>query len=396
MLLKVIRWGLGYVRFGIGGGSPERFLTLAAKEGYVLWDIVKTDTGHQAKISCRQYRKLRPAAYKAGVKLRVQDRRGLPYFWRTIREKRGLLYGAGGAVVVLLMLSMRVWCIDVEGNESLTAYEIKQAAVECGLYPGMLKSELEPRVVQQRLMARFPEIGWVAVNTWGNTVKIRLEEGIAIPEVEDVNQPTNVLAAKNGQIIAMDVYHGAPEVQVGDAVAQGQLLVNGVLTGLEGREQFVHASARIVARTRRVFAMEVPLIQVQEQETGTKIVRRSLNLFGAGIPLSLQGEPGSPYTRTLEAKPLVLNGVELPVTLYEETFTIHENVTVELTMDQAREQALEEIRKKQEEVLQDGSVVSSAEREQLTDGVYRLEIECVCEENIAVEQTIPVEPEPVL
>ncbi len=396
MILRNIRWWLGYVRFGIAGHSPERFLTLAAREGYVLWDIDKTDQGHQAKVSCRQYRKLWSAAKKAGVRLRVQKRHGLPFVWRACRGQRGLLYGTVGAVVILILLSTRVWCIDVEGNETLSAYEIKQAAAECGLYTGMPKNELEPRVVQQRLMAKFPQIGWVAVNTWGNTAKIRLEEGIAIPEVEDTAKPVNVLSAMNGQILSMDVYHGVSEVKVGDAVAQGQLLVSGVLTGAEGQESFIHASAKIIAQTRRVFVMEVPLEQMEKRTTGQQVTRRSLHVFGASLPLSFQGEPDAPYTRTLQSKPLVIHGVELPVTLYEETFAIQEPVAITLTQEQAREKALAEIQKKQTEVLKDGKVTSALEREQVVDGVYRLEMECVCEENIAVEQEILLETDSVL
>lgn len=396
MLLRMIRWWFGYVCFTIAGAAPERFLTLAAREGYVLWDIAKTGGVHQAKISCRQYRSLRPSVRKARVRLRVQKRRGFPFVWRVCRDKRGLLYGAVGGVVILLLLSMRVWCIDVEGNELLSADEIKQAAAECGLYAGMKKSDLEPRVVQQRLMARFPQIGWVAVNTWGNTAKIRLQEGIEIPEVENTEHPVNVLAAKSGQIIAMDVYHGTPLVQVGDAVAEGDLLVSGVLTGLEGQESFVHSSARVIAQTRRVFAMEVPLRQTSQRPNGTQVTRRSLSIFGAGIPLSFQGQPRGDYTRTLTAKPLVINGAELPVTLYEETFTMQETFTVERTPEQAREKALEEITKKQKEVLQDGRVVSASEQETVTDGVYRLEMECVCEENIAQERDILVDADQVL
>lgn len=396
MILRGIRWCLGYVRFGIAGRSPERFLTLAAREGYVLWDIAKTDTGHQAKVSVRQYRRLWSAAKKSGVRLRVEKRHGFPFVWHACRDKRGIFYGTVGAVAILILLSMRVWCIDVEGNETLSAYEIKQAAAECGLYPGMPKSQLEPRLVQQRLMARFPQIGWVAVNTWGNTAKIRLEEGIAIPEIEDTEKPTNVLSSMHGQILAMDVYHGVAEVKIGDAVAKGQLLVGGVLQSTEGGESFVHASAKIIAQTRRVFVMEVPLKQVQEQASGETVLRRSLSIFGAELPLSFQGEPQAPYTRTLETKSLVIHGVELPVAVCEETFALKQPVTVTLSKEQARQKALKEIRKKQDEVLKDGKVQSFVEREQTEGGVYRLEMECVCEENIAVEQEIFVGTDSVL
>ena len=51
---------------------------------------------------------------------------------------------------------------------------------------------------------------------------IRLDEGLEIPEVEDTNKPTNIMSAMDGQIVGMDIYHGTPQVQIGDAVTEGR------------------------------------------------------------------------------------------------------------------------------------------------------------------------------
>ncbi len=395
MILKIVRWVLGYVSFSIQGKEPERFLNLAARDGFCLWDIQKKEDCHQARIPRKEYRNLRVSARKSKVILQVQQRYGLPFLLNKWKGKRGLLYGTVGAIVVLIMLSMRVWSIDVVGNESLSTYDLKQAAAECGLYQGMRKKDLEPRLVQQRLMARFPEIGWVAINTWGNTATIRLDEGVEIPEVEDTNKPTNIMSAMDGQIVGMDIYHGTPQVQIGDAVTEGQLLISGINQSESGEESFVHASAKIMARTRRVFSVEIPLEQRKEEPSGEILIRRSLDVFGADLPLSLQGLPKGNYTRTVESKPLVLNGVELPVTLHEETFIMQNQIPITLTKEEAKAKAMEEIKKKQEEVLkndlENGKVLSFTERERIEGGSYFLELDCVCEENIAVEQEILLE-----
>ena len=41
---------LGYVSFSIHGKEPERFLNLAARDGFCLWDIQKKEDCHQARI----------------------------------------------------------------------------------------------------------------------------------------------------------------------------------------------------------------------------------------------------------------------------------------------------------------------------------------------------------
>ena len=38
----------------------------------------------------------------------------------------------------------------------------------------------------------------------------------------------NIKAARDGQIVRMEVTHGTPQVKIGDGVAEGQLLVSGI------------------------------------------------------------------------------------------------------------------------------------------------------------------------
>ena len=129
----------------------------------------------------------------------------------------------------------------------------------------------------------------MAINTWGNTATIRLDEGLEIPEVEDTNKPTNIMSAMDGQIVAMDIYHGTPQVQIGDAVAEGQLLISGINQSESGEESFVHASAKIMARTRRVFSVEIPLEQRKEEPSGEILIRRSLDVFWSRPAIILTG-----------------------------------------------------------------------------------------------------------
>ena len=67
--------------------------------------------------------------------------------------------------------------------------------------------------------------------------------------VQDNDEPYSVTARKTGIIERMQVYLGAPLVEVGDAVLEGEPLVSGRVESGLGSVRYVHASALVEART---------------------------------------------------------------------------------------------------------------------------------------------------
>lgn len=90
------------------------------------------------------------------------------------------------------------------------------AAQEEGLFPGAGRKGIDAKSVASALMEKFPEIGWVSVNTQGCSAEICLEEGVPVPETSE-KEPANILACQDGVILSMDVFSGTPAVQVGTA-----------------------------------------------------------------------------------------------------------------------------------------------------------------------------------
>lgn len=94
--IRFFRWLLGWVRFEAEGGFPERLLNQAAKQGIALWNSSRQGIVLTSCCYARSYRKLRPLAKKASVRMRVRDRRGLPFFLRKYRARLGLAAGMAG------------------------------------------------------------------------------------------------------------------------------------------------------------------------------------------------------------------------------------------------------------------------------------------------------------
>ena len=80
-LLTWLRWLRGTVTFLITGAFSERLVNLCIRSRLPVWGVSRRKDGLIAHTYARQYRRLRPMARASRTKIRVRERRGLP-FWQ--------------------------------------------------------------------------------------------------------------------------------------------------------------------------------------------------------------------------------------------------------------------------------------------------------------------------
>ncbi len=386
--LSLTRWLMGYVRFAVIGGSLERFLNQCARSGIYLWDI-SSGTAWAACVPAGRYRSLHRCARRAGCRLKVSERHGLPFATKGIRKRRGLVAGGVVFASVLIALSMHVWSFEVVGNTTIPTADITTELATVGMAPGALKRDLHPAEIQHVLMLKFPQISWMSVNTRGCTAEIRLEEKTEKPPIETKDtRPCNIKAAFTGQIVSLEVYAGKPLVKEGDAVVQGQLLVSGTVENEAGETSLKRASARVFAETTRSMTVEVPLRQSVEKATGNAVVRRSLNFMGVRIPLTFTSKPSGNYSPEVSFTKVRLMNTVLPLSVYEENWVEHKTAEILLTKQQALAQAEQMMLEKQNTELKDAKILSSSTADEMDDSRLIYTVMAKCRENIAQESEI--------
>lgn len=385
--LNIIRWLLGYVRFSVLGGSPERFYNYCARAGISFWNI-SSRRNSGACVAVGSYRSLRRLARKAGCRLRVRERHGFPFLMRRMRTHRGILCGTPVFLLILMVLSLHVWCIEIAGNPTIDTGTVLSALSENGLYPGAALSSVDTKAIEQKMMLMFPKIRWMRINTKGCTMQVSIQEKEEQPEIEERSGVYNVKAATTGQIVAMRIFAGTALVKPGEAVTAGQLLVSGVVEDEMGGTTFVHASAEMIAETEHSYEIRVPMQQHEKEYTGTEVTRRSINLFGANFPLTFIGKPKGDYEVSGVRTDIKLFGTLLPVSFYEENWAGVRTVPITLTRRQAEDQAKEELANYEKALPEGTKVLSTAAEGRDENGTFIYSVTLKCEENIAKESEI--------
>ena len=264
----------GYVRVRLTGRSPERFFNLCRSSKILLWNIACEKEEYRFFLLLPDFYRIRPFARKAGVRVRIQEKLGLPFFLYRNRKRKLFAVGAASFFLLLFVLSHFIWNISFSGNLLFTDDMLTGQLREIGVCYGMPKRDVDCDRIEEELRSRCSRIVWVSAHVSGTRLQIRIREnetadGIPLRE----ESPRNLVAETAGTVVSILVRAGKAVVQPGDEVEKGQILVEGMLpvtndSGEVERTLFVRADADIRLRTTKIYREWVPHFQTVRSYTG--------------------------------------------------------------------------------------------------------------------------------
>jgi similar to stage IV sporulation protein len=218
----------GYVRIRVTGPSVERFLNLVAAGGRRVWRTRRGRRSLEANVDLPTFRNLRRAARRTRTRVRILERRGLPFVVGRLRRRPLMVLGAALFLSALYALSAVIWVVDVEGVHSLDPALIREVAASYGLRPGVLKTTVDIPEVERGLILAISGLSWAAVELHGATALIRVVEKDPVEMPDFPVAPADIVAAKDGVITDLIVLAGQAVVKEGDTVRAGDLLIAGL------------------------------------------------------------------------------------------------------------------------------------------------------------------------
>jgi len=392
-LIRLWHYLKGYVIIIVSGLSVERFINICTRRQILLWDIERLGpTEVLMKMSIRGFKNARPAARKSRCRVRIKEKKGLPYQIWKYKKRRGFVIGLFAFAILIYLMTSIIWSIEVTGNYNVNTNVLMEQLNEMGIFRGATKRSVNPKYVADTLMLKNRELAWTSVEIKGTKLIVSVREGIEPPAVIPADQPCNVVAKRDGIIVSILAKNGLAMVKEGDTVKKGQVLISGVLESIHpefGSKQ-VHAMGEVMARTWYEAEKEVPAKKINRKRTGLEWNKYSVYFLDFKIRLPSGNNPFGLYeTVILDKAPVIGNRFKLPLGLViEKHYELEEEEQV-LDREQARELAhkmamdkiLEMVPKEAEIVDQQMQVITNEGREYL-----HVIVECT--EDIAIQQEI--------
>lgn len=360
----------------------ERFLTMLGEldPPLAVWNICREDSA--VTLSCRaaDYGRIRPIARRTGTRVHAQKKRGLPFVSKPLTARPGLVIGAAVAMVLYMLLSTRIWIVDVQVEDPLLASRIETQLAAHGVGIGVRMRDVDVPSIRMKAIAEIKEINQLSLYFDGSIARVGVQlqkESASPPDTT----PSNIVAAHDGRIITMRTTIGSPMVMEGEAVVKGDLLVCGAVETEKGT-LLRHASAVILAETTHTFEERVGLHELLPC-TGRVIEQPSLYILSWRLPLYSRAAFDETWTVTSAKRFLTLFGTTLPIGITSDIYTEQTQVAVTHTRAQAEQLARERLEARAAAQLADAQIDNVVFEGVWEEDVYHLRAVYDCTQDIA-------------
>lgn len=391
--LKFVKNIRGSIRIEFKTPYPERILNICAQNGILFWGVEKIDENcFRASLFSRGLKKLRPMAEKNGCQITEISKNGAPFFIKRFRRRYALIAGFILFLAVAGAVNQYVWDFEVEGNQTISDDIILRNLSEIGIKIGVKGADISIPSVRNEMLLRLDRLEWISINVSGGRATVIVRERRAMPEMISQKGPSNIIAQKAGIIVEMNTMAGSAQVQAGQTVKEGQLLVSGIVDIPNSASRYVYSLAEIKARTWRDVSVVMPLEASSKTYTG-KVKTRNALIF-AGKRINLYKEGGAPYgfCDKIEKTGVLRLPMDVifPIKLVTEQFLEYTCDDTLISEAEAESQVKSVCERYLENSIKNGEVTDSLITTESAGKAFKANLLAECVEDIALVVDLPV------
>jgi len=287
----------GIITMEIQSLMPEKFINLLWKNGVVAKNIKKINiTTVVLDVRLSDYAEITKVAKRTNTKVKIIGRIGLSFLLIKLKSRSTLLIGVVLFGSLIYYLSTFVWNIEINTENYISPYELRNQIKSLGITPGLKKKDIDVYALESEITRSNDEIMWVKARIDGVKLKVDIIERQTPPIIISNQTPCNLIAKKDGIVARVFTTEGTAIVLSGDTVQKGDILVKGE-QGKEGSVYPVRAEGEVIAKTFYEATKEVPLNNLSRVKTGNSISNLYIKLGNKKIYLKNSIIPYSNYDK---------------------------------------------------------------------------------------------------
>ena len=352
LLLRLL---FGYVRIEVEGYYVERFINICTNRKILIWNL-KREKGVKLylNIGIKDFKKLGEIVKKSNCKIKILKKRGIPFLLNRYRKRK--IFGIFLIIILVLiyMSSKYIWNIEIIVEDDLQIENIEQDLENLGLTKGALKKSIDTDYIINELRLKRDDIAWVGIDMEGTNVKVDIVKADSTPDIVDNSEYCNIIAKKSGIVTKITAQNGTAQVQVGDTIQKGDVLIAGYMEGKYTDLRYVHSLGEIYAK---VWYEETKVVNFNEEvkvDTDNKENKYEIGFNNWNIKLYKNLSEFELYKSETEKKNLrIFDDFYLPITITKITNTEQREEKITYTLEEAISKATEELSSEIENQIED-------------------------------------------
>ena len=356
MKIKILlNYILGYLRIEVEGYFIEKLINLSSNKSILLWNSKREkSTLLYTNISIKDYRKIVKIAKKTKCRIKIKEKKGLPFIFNKYRKRKIFFLSLCLIVVGIVILSNFIWNIELTGNTNISKEELIAVLEQEGLKVGTAKNKINTKEIVSKVRLDRNDLAWIGIELKGTNALVKVVEADKKPDIIKEEEYCNIVATKPGVIVKTNAINGTSLVKQGDTVNKGTILIAGWLEGKYTGTRYVHANGEIIAKVWYEEKQKVELNQVISKENGNSENKYSVKINNFQINFYKTLSKFEKYDTIGETKKIkMFSDFYLPIEITK--ITNKELIVEELTYskEEAKQIAVEKAKKLLDEKIED-------------------------------------------
>ena len=273
------------VYFEVFSGLYCEFLTFLVENEIFVSSIKSTDFGFTAVCMAKDYKKIARTAKKYQCKTKILNKKGLYFKSKKLLTRKSLFVSAALVFLYIFLFSKFIWRIDIIAPSKNITEDINTVLYENNCYAGALFNQEKNRNIIQKIFMDVDNVGYVTLNFYKGILTCKVDATInRIPYLEN-STSGNITASLDGIIEELEIYNGFSDIQIGQTVSKGDILVEPTYVDRNGTLQQVMPRAFIKAYCLKEYSAHTDFNKDVFIRTGKYTEQISLKFIGQNILL---------------------------------------------------------------------------------------------------------------
>jgi len=321
------------VYFEIYSGLYCEFLNYLVEKEIFVSLIKSTDFGFTAICMAKDYKKIARAAKKFQCKTKIIRKNGLYFKSKKILARKGIVLSAALVFLYVFLFSKLIWRIDIIAPSKNITEDVNSILYENNCYAGAVFNQEKNQNIIQKIFMDVDNVGYVTLNFYKGILTCKVDATInKMPYLEN-STSGNITASLDGVIEELEIYNGFSDIQIGQTVLKGDILVEPTYVDRNGTLQQVMPRAFIKAYCLKEYSAQTDFNKEVFIRTGKYTEQVALKLIGKKILIKKADiDAYKQYESEKCFENINILGFSLPLT--RETIRFYEKESVKIEKDE--------------------------------------------------------------
>ena len=321
------------VYFEVYSGLYCEFLNYLVEKEIFVSLIKSTDFGFTAICMAKDYKKIARAAKKFQCKTKIIRKNGLYFKSRKVLARKGIVLSAALVFLYVFLFSKLIWRIDIIAPSKNITEDVNTILYENNCYAGAVFNQEKNQNIIQKIFMDVDNVGYVTLNFYKGILTCKVDATInKMPYLEN-STSGNITASLDGVIEELEIYNGFSDIQIGQTVLKGDVLVEPTYVDRNGTLQQVMPRAFIKAYCLKEYSAQTDFNKEVFIRTGKYTEQVSLKFIGKKILIKKADiDAYKQYESEKYFENITILGFSLPLT--KETIRFYEKESVNIEKDE--------------------------------------------------------------